>query len=113
MSTLWPHHGHQPVYAQESDEHDRGIHVSIAQVEEQLAHGAAEHPRLHGQVDDEEYGEAHDNTVGTCQVQDDQRGDRALMGTCQDAPYDEDVSWDSQDEGDGEDGGTDSQRGRG
>lgn len=60
MSTLWSQHGHQPVHTHECDEHDGGIHVGVAQVEEQLAHAASELPGLPGQVYDEEHGEAHD-----------------------------------------------------
>lgn len=71
-SALWSQHGHQPVHTHERNEHDGGIHVGVAQIEEQLAHGASEHPRLFGQVHDEEHSQAHDGTIGTRQVQDDQ-----------------------------------------
>ncbi|MCI4377730.1 hypothetical protein PGIGA_G00206960, partial [Pangasianodon gigas] len=75
VSTLWSQHGDQPVHTHECDEHDGGIHVGVAQIEKQLAHGASKHPRLLGQVHNEEHGEAHDGTISTRQVQDDQRGD--------------------------------------
>jgi len=99
------HHGHQPVHAHQRDQKDGGVHVGVAQVEHAFAHGVAEHPRLLGQVDDEEDGERHEAAVGERQVEDEEGGDRAVVGASQDAPDDEEVAGDAQEEDEAEDDG--------
>lgn len=98
MDTMGPPHSHKPVEAHQHYQHDGGVHVGVAQVEQQLAHHSAEHPALLGHVDQEKHGEAHDGAVGAGQVQDQQGGDGALPSAGQDAPDDEEVPWDTQEE---------------
>lgn len=100
------HHGNHPVHAHQRDEEDGGVHVGVAQVEQAFAHGVSKHPRLHGQVDDEEDGEDHEEAVCTRQVEDEEGGDRALFDASQDAPDDEEVSGDAQEEDQAEDEGS-------
>lgn len=100
------HHGNQPVRAHQCDQKDGGVHVGVAQVEHAFAHGVAKDPRLFGQVDDEEDGEGHEEAVGTRQVEDEDGGDRAPSDACQDAPDDEEVARDAQEEDQAEDEGT-------
>lgn len=101
----WKHDSHQPVHAHQGDEEDGGVHVDIAQVEQAFAQGIPEDPGLHGQVDDEEDGEGHEAAVGTGQVEDEERGDRAPPDACQDAPDDEEVAGDAQEEDQAQDEG--------
>lgn len=98
-----PDHGHQPVQAHQHDEHDGGVHVGVAQVEEQLAGLVPEYPVALGQVDDEEDGESHQEAIGECQVEDERGGDGALSGPGQDAPDDEGVAGDANEESEAED----------
>lgn len=100
------HHDHQPVHAHQRDQEDGGVHVGVAQVEQAFTHGVAEHPRLLGQVDDEEDGEGHEEAVGTRQVEDEEGGDRASFDASQDAPDDEEVAGDAQEEDQAQDEGT-------
>lgn len=92
--------------AHEHDQEDGGVHVGVAQVEDGLAHEVAVHPRLLGQVDDEEDGEGHEEAVGACQVEDENGGDRTVFDAGQDAPDDEDVAGDAQEEDHAQDEGT-------
>lgn len=100
------HHNHHPVHAHQRDQEDGGVHVGVAQVEEAFTHDGAEHPRLLGQVDDEEDGEGHEEAVSTGQVEDEQGGDRTSADARQDAPDDEEVAGDAQNEDQAEDEGT-------
>lgn len=100
------HQDHHPVHAHQRDQKDGGVHVGVAQVVDAFAHDVAEHPRLLGQVDDEEDGEGHEEAIGTCQVEDEEGGDRASSDACQDAPDDEEVAGDAQEEDQAEDEGT-------
>lgn len=100
------HHGHQPVDAHQRDQEDGGVHVGVAQVEQAFTHGVTKDPRLLGKVDNEEDGERHEEAVGTSQVKDEEGGDRASPDACQDAPDDEEVTRDAQEEDQAEDEGT-------
>lgn len=100
------HHGHQPVHAHQCDQEDGGVHVGVAQVEQALTHDVTEDPRLLGQVDDEEDGEGHEEAIGARQVENEEGGDRASSGAGQDAPDDEEVARDAQEEYQAEDEGT-------
>lgn len=91
------------MHAHHHDEKDGGVHVGVAQVEDEFTHGVTKYPLLHGQVDDEEDGEGHDEAVRTCQVEDEDGGDGESLGSCQDAPYDEQVAGDAQEENQAED----------
>lgn len=99
------HHYHHPVQAHEHDQEDGGIHVGVAQVEDGFAHKVAIHPCLLGQVDDEEDGEGHEEAVGTRQVEDEDGGDRTVFDAGQNAPDDEDVARDAQEEDQAQDEG--------
>lgn len=99
------HHGNHPVHAHQRDQKDGGVHVGVAQVEQAFAHGVTKDPRLLGQVDDEEDGEGHEEAVGTRQVEDEDGGDRASPDARQDAPDDEEVARDAQEEDQAEDEG--------
>lgn len=100
---LWPEHRQHPVDAHHHDELDGGVHVEQAQVEEDLAHGLAERPVLGNQVGDEERRESHQGAVGDGQVEDDEGGDGVSLGTGEDAPDDEEVSRETQQEDDAQD----------
>lgn len=91
--------------AHEHDQEDGGVHVGVAQVEDGLAHKVAIHPRLFGQIDDEEDGEGHEEAVGARQVEDENGGDRTVFDAGQDAPDDEDVARDAQEEDQAQDEG--------
>lgn len=93
---LWPQHCHKSIEAHEHDELDGGIHVGQAQVKEDLTHHIPKHPRLHNQVDDEEWSESHQRAISYSQVEDEEGGDRLLSGVGQDAPDDKDVSREAQ-----------------
>lgn len=99
------HQHHHPVHAHQHDEEDGGVHVGVAQVEDGLAHEVAVEPGLLGQVDDEQDAEGHDEAVGAGQVEDEDGGDRAVLDAGQDAPDDEEVAGDAQQEDHAEDEG--------
>lgn len=99
------HQHRHPVEAHQHDEEDGGIHVGVAQVEDGLAHEVAVHPGLLGQVDDEQDAEAHDEAVRAGQVEDEDGGDRAVLDAVQDAPDDEEVAGDAQQEDHAQDEG--------
>lgn len=101
----WKQHGHHPVHAHQRDEKDGGVHVGVAQVEEAFTHEVPKDPRLLGQVDDEEDGESHEGAIGAGQVEDQDGGDRAVPDAGQDAPDDEEVTGDAQEDDDAEDEG--------
>lgn len=100
------HHDHHPVHAHQRDHKDWGVHVGVAQVEQDFTHGFTEDPRLFGQVDDEEDGEGHEEAICTRQVKDEEGGDRALFDACHDAPDDEEVARDAHKEDQAEDQST-------
>lgn len=99
------HQDRHPVHAHQCDQKDGSVHVGVAQVEEAFTHETTKHPCLHGQVDNEEDGEGHEEAVGTRQVEDEQGGDRPSPDACQDAPDDEEVAGDAQEEDQAEDEG--------
>lgn len=101
-----PHHNHQPVHAHQRDQKDGSVHVGVAQVKQRFTHGVAKDPRLLGEVDNEEDGERHEEAIGTGQVEYEDRGDRASSDACQDAPDDEEVARDTQEEDQAQDQGT-------
>lgn len=94
------------MHAHQCDQEDGGVHVGVAQVEQDFTHDVTKHPCLLGQVDDEEDGEGHEAAVGARQVEDEEAGDRASLDACHDAPDDEEVARDSQEEDQAEDEGT-------
>lgn len=94
----WKQHGHHPVHAHQRDQEDGGVHVDVAQVEEAFAHEVSKDPRLLGQVDDDEDGEGHQGAVGARQVENQDGGDRAMPDARQDAPDNEEVTGDAQEE---------------
>lgn len=53
------YHDNHPVHTHQRDQEDGGIHVGVAQVEDTFAHDVAKHPRLLGEVHNEEDGEGH------------------------------------------------------
>ena len=55
------------------------------------------------QVDDKKDGEQHEAAISAGQVEDDEGGDGALVGARQDAPDDEGVARDAQEEDEAED----------
>ena len=93
------------MHAHQGDQEDGRVHVGVAQVEQGLAQGVTEDPRLLGQVGDEEDGEDHEEAVGTRQVEDEDGGDWASSDTRQDAPDDEEVARDAQEADQAEDEG--------
>lgn len=99
------HQDHHPVHAHQCDQKDGRVHVGVAQVEEAFTHDFAKHPRLCGQVDNEEDGEGHEEAVSARQVEDEQGGDRTSRDACKDAPDDEEVAGDPQEEDQAEDEG--------
>lgn len=101
----WKHQNHQPVHTHQCDEKDGCVHVGVAQVEQAFAHDVAKVPRLPGEVDDEEDGEDHEKAIGKCQVEDEDGGDWASSDACQDAPDNEEVARDAQEEDQAEDEG--------
>lgn len=101
--TLRPHHGHQPVQAHHRDQKDGGVHVGAAEVIQDLAHGQTEVPAPLDEVDDEKRREHHEHAVCAGQVKDKRAGDRAATHSSHDAPDDEEVTGNAQDEGDTKD----------
>lgn len=103
---MGPHHRNQPMQAHQRDEEDGGVHVSVAQVKQPLAHEVAKVPVLPGQINYEEDGQAYEKAVGTREVEDEEGGNGASAGTGQDAPNDEEVSWDAEEEDQAQDEGS-------
>lgn len=95
-----PHHGHQPVQAHQRDQEDGGVHVGAAEVIQDLAHGLAEDPGALDEVDDEERREQHEHAVCAGQVENKRGGDRGASRSCHDAPDDEEVAGNAEEEGD-------------
>lgn len=56
---LGEHQDNHPVHAHQRDQEDGGVHVGVAQVEEDFAHDVAKYPCLLGEVHNEEDGERH------------------------------------------------------
>lgn len=103
---LWEQHSHHPVDTHQRDQKDGGVHVGVAQVEQAFAHGYTKDPLLLGQVNDEEDGEDHDKPISKCKVEDEEGGNWASFDASQDAPDDEKVAGDTQQEDQAEDEGT-------
>lgn len=96
------------MHAHQHDEKDGGVHVGVTQVEDAFTHDITEHPRLFGQVDNEEDCEGHEEAIGARQVEDEEGGDRAMFDARQDAPDNEEVARDAQQKDQAEDEGTQS-----
>lgn len=104
------HQHHHPVDAHQHDEKDGGVHVGVAQVKDGLAHKVAVHPGLLGQVDDEQDAKEHDEAVSAGQIEDEDGGDRAAFDAGQDAPHDEQVAGDAEQEDHAQDEGAQGRR---